>query len=189
MTDKNRAPQLPGDAPSRDEPSLEGDEGSARTSNPRMPQGNDVLLRLHRAGKAKAPPESIPADNGETDLLDRFDLALREFQVKRDDHLPLQFTGYIVGWNEVERTVPRGTQVCIFATRGGKIITSVHQWQKDETRQRERHAAAVHTSPDDALAWLIRDGGNQLGRASREAWELACQVWPALQGREVELVD
>lgn len=151
-------------------------EGDAPREAAAKIQGNDTLLRLYRAGQT-----AVPAEDGDT--------GLREFHVKRDDHLPLKFTGYLVGSNEVDPSVPRGTRVSIFTTRGGKIITSVHQWQRDESRERERHAAAVHTNPDAALAWLIKDGGNQLGRASREAWELACRVWPALQGHEVEVVD
>jgi len=140
-------------------------------------QGNDVLLNLWREGKIKHPPLST-------------DLVLQEFTVERDNNRPLQFRGYLIGWNRVDyATVPRGTQVSIFVTRSGKIITAVHQWQRSEKLERQRHDAGVHQTPEDALEWLIQDGNGKLGRASREAWEIACSVWSPLQGHEVEVID
>ena len=73
--------------------------------------------------------------------------------------------------------------------KSGKIITAVFQWQRDESRDRSRRAAAVHTTADDALAWLIQDGGGHLGRYSREAWEMACKRWAPFQGLEVEVIE
>jgi len=151
-------------------------------------KGNDVLYRLYREGKA-GPPPTITADNGETDLVEKLALALQAYKVERTDDLALQFTGYLVGWNEVDLSVPRGTRVTVFVTRSNKIVTAVHQWQRSAKHERVRHAAGVHTSADQAFAWLLEDGGNRLGRASKEAWEMACQVWPALQGCDVEVID
>jgi hypothetical protein len=196
MTD-HKASKLPGDdaqvnellESSEEAPSLE-EESEAAARRHRTIQGNDVLLRLHQAGKGEKPP-TLPADGGETDLTDMVDLAIREYTVERDSNLPLQFAGYLVGWNDIDTSVPRGTRVCVFVTKRGKIITSVHQWQRELVgeRQRERHDAGVHESAKDALAWLVQDGGNRLGRASREAWDLACRVWPSLQGCEVEVIE
>lgn len=152
-------------------------------------QGNDVLLRLWESGKIKNPPPSFPTD-GNGDLNRQFDMALQEFKVERDDNLPLVFKGYLIGWNDVDiSTVTRGTQVTIYVTRSHRIVTAVHQWQRGGPKDKHRYAAGVHEEAQEALEWLIHDGGRKLGRSSREAWEIACQVWPSLKGREVEVID
>lgn len=151
-------------------------------------KGNDVLYRLHREGKIGKPP-SYPADNGETDLVEEFNMALQEYTIERDDNLPLRFRGYLVGWNDVDLSVARGTRVTVYVTKSNKIVTAVHQWQRGEKKQRQRHAAGVHTTAQEALRWLVEDGTGRLGRSSREAWELACQVWPSLKGHDVEIID
>ena len=97
--------------------------------------------------------------------------------------------GYLVGWNDVDLSVAKGTRVTVYITRSNKIITAVHQWQRGESRQRQRHAAGVHTQAQEALRWLVEDGSGRLGRSSREAWEIACQVWPSLKGHDVEVID
>ena len=200
MTDEKQASKLPGDEetttvpkssvqpkwqPPPKPPEVDAEDRAVRTA---QIQGNDVLYRLHREGKIGKMP-SVPADAGATDLAKEFDLAIKEYTVERDDNLPLRFTGYLIGWNDVELSVPRGTRVTIFITRSNRIVTAVYQWQRGEKHQRSRYAAGVHDDPDQALAWLIQDGGQQLGRSSREAWEMACQIWPALQGHDVEVID
>lgn len=151
-------------------------------------KGNDVLYRLYREGKLGRPPE-YKADNGETDLVEKFNMALQEYTLDRDDNLPLRFRGYLVGWNDVDLSVARGTRVTVYVTKSNKIVTAVHQWQRGEKKQRQRHAAGVHTTAQEALDWLVEDGAGRLGRSSREAWELACQVWPSLKGHDVEVID
>ena len=70
----------------------------------------------------------------------------------------------------------------------GIVYVSDMELQDDE-RNRQRYAAGVHQTPESALQWLIEDSQGRLGRSSREAWELACQVWPSLQGHDVEVID
>jgi hypothetical protein len=173
------------------QPSVEEEvQEQARSARHTGIKGNDVLLRLWESGKIKSPPPSAPTDGGDSDLVEQFDMALQEYKVERDDHLPLVFPGYLVGWNDVDSsTVTRGTQVTIFITKRDKIVTAVHQWQRGGTKDKHRYAAGVHEDASQALEWLIQDGGHKLGRASREAWEIACQVWPALRGREVEVIE
>lgn len=135
-------------------------------------RGNDVVLR-----RVRDRPDSAP------------DSALEEYTLERDQNLPLRFRGQLIGWNEIDPAVTRGTAVAIYVTRRGQIITSVHQWQRDDFRDRERHDACVHQTAEAALEWLVQDGGGHLGRASREAWEMACRTWPPLQGKDVEIVE
>jgi hypothetical protein len=166
MKHDSKASQLPGDSNT--------DERGAGTKVHRQVEGSDVLLRLQKPdGIRKDPPSSFE----------------EEFTLERDDDLPLRFRGRLIGWNEVDPDTPRGTEVRIYATRRGKIVTAVHQWQKDVKRDRERHSAAAHAVPEEALAWLKRDGGGHLGKASKSAWDLACKTWPPLNGRDVEIVE
>lgn len=184
---KKNASRLPGD-------DLVSDKDLREETKNRFTgiKGNDILLRLIEAGKAPdvLDPRLLPkADNGETPLASRYDVALRNYELPRDDDLTLGFQGYLIGWNEIDPNVPCGTSVSIFITRRDKIITFVHQWQRDDRRDRTSNRAGVHTTADQALAWLKEDGRGYLGRSSREAWERACQAWPPLQGRDVEHVE
>jgi len=136
-------------------------------------EGNSVVLDALRQSREQGDGTDLPT-----------------FTLKRDDNRPLRFTGNLVGYNEVDpENDPRGTQVQIFITGSGKIITAVYQWQRKENLERERHKAQVHRSPEDALNWLIGDGGDKLGRSSREAWDMACNVEPLLKGHDVEVID
>jgi len=185
MTDTKQTSRLPGDEETATESSIQPDPKEEGPRPVVQIKGNDELYRLHREGRlgqgARRPDPTDPTRG--------FDVRPREYTVERDDNLPLRFTGRLVGWNEVDPSVPRGTRVTIFVTRSTRIVTAVHQWQRGEKSERSRHDAGVHDRPDEALAWLIRDGGNQLGRSSREAWEMACQVWPAFKGHDVEVID
>jgi hypothetical protein len=197
MSEKKQASRLPGDTPTgtSDQPKWQPPETSAhgpseeeKAQAAAQIKGNDVLFRLYREGKLGQRPD-FKADNGETNLVEKLELDIQGYKVERDDNLPLQFTGYLVGWNDVDLSVARGTQVTVFVTKSNKIVTAVHQWQRGEKRHRQRHAAGVHTTAPEALQWLIDDGQGRLGISSREAWELACQVWPALKGHDVENID
>lgn len=154
----------------------------------------DAYLEAKKKGQVIAPNTPVKSDTANDDEkgleTDPNRMALREFKIERDDNLPLVFQGYLVGWNEIDvSAVPRGTKVSIYVTRSGKIVTAVYQWQRGAQNEKRRYAAAVHVKPEEALEWLIKDGGKRLGKASRDAWELACEVWPPLQGREVEVID
>jgi hypothetical protein len=155
-------------------------------------QGNDELQRMVKQGREKTPPDTSFASH----------IPLQQFKVEREGSLPLQFEGYVIGQNLIEEVESRGTRVSIYVTKRGKIITHVYQWQRqdpviwanagnegDPPIKRSRNAAAAHTESKAALAWLIEDGGRSLGSASREAWEMACESWPPLQGQAVEVVD
>lgn len=171
MTHSTKASQLPGDG--EEVPEV---RTYAQKPAPEI-QGNDDLLRTQK-------PEGIQRTAREL-----AEGQLGEFTVERDNNRPLRFQGQLIGFNDADPEAPRGTSVAIFATRRGKIVTSVHQWQRDTKRERERHDAAAHDRAEDALEWLVRDGGGQLGRASREAWERACTSYAPLQGHDVEVVE
>jgi len=142
------------------------------TSKPVGIRGNSVVFDAFRKAREELETEDY-----------------QDFTLERDDNRPLAFRGNLVGFNDVDTNDPRGTQVQIFVTQSGKIITAVYGWQRKAELSRERHKAAVHTDPEDALAWLIEDGGGKLGRSSRQAWDMACQVEPILAGHDVEVVD
>ena len=174
MSHETKASRLPGD-----DPTLKASRDYSGSSAVEI-RGNDSLLRLHK-------PQGLKTTAKE--LVGGPDTEMREYTIERDSNRPLRFQGHLVGFNRVDPETERGTAVAVFVTRRGKIVTSVHQWQKDAKRERQRHAGAAHDIAEDALAWLIEDGGGHLGRASREAWELACRVWPALEGHEVEVIE
>lgn len=165
----------------------------------RQLQGNrvvlDAYLKAKAAGQIVDPNVPVDPTTGQAVVKEAMEedpnlMALREFRVERSDDLPLVFQGYLIGWNEIDvSAMPRGTKVSIYVTKSGKIVTAVFQWQRGSHGSKTRHSAGVHATPKDALGWLKQDGGNRLGSASREAWEVACQVWPPLQGHEVEVVD
>lgn len=112
--------------------------------------------------------------------------------VKRDGQLDLSFYGWIIG-SRMQAT-PRhekGTQVRVYLTNGGHLVTAVKQWTDgpDSEKKRVSRRAAVHESPSEALAWLIRDGRGRLGPSSKAAWGQACQAVPSLAQSGVELVE
>jgi hypothetical protein len=151
-------------------------------------QGNDVLFQMVKKGRAEnAPDPSFTETLGPTET----------FKLERDNNLPMQFKGKLLGTNVTDPDEARGTFVSIYVTQSGKIITHVYQWQRidpweeegEAPIKRSRSAAAVHVQGPEALAWLIQDGGGNLGSASRQAWEAACSNYPALHGQDVEVID
>ena len=175
MTDSKKASQLPGDQPEITETQETVDTiVERRTPAPTRIKGNSVVLDSLRQAREMADTE-----NGD-----------QEYTLERDHNRPLRFRGLLVGYNDVNiEEDPRGTQVQIFVTGSRKIITAVYQWQRKEGLERERHKAQVHETPEAALDFLVEDGGGKLGRASREAWDMACQVEPTLKGHDVEVID
>ncbi len=113
--------------------------------------------------------------------------SVQEYTLERGRDLSLRFRGILVGYNDVDiEGNDRGTHVQIFVTTSRKIVTAVHQWQRKKGRK--RHKAQVHESPEAAMSFLMEDGGGKLGRASREAWIMACNVEPTLKGYDAEVV-
>jgi len=150
----------------------------------RQIKGNSVVYDWlkSKTGVVAAPDsEPVTADDPE----------LREFTLERTEDRTLRFQGKLIGWNEVKNfeTLPRGTQVQIYMTKSGKIITAVYQWDRTYSADRSRRKAAAHSSPEDALNWLIKDGRGRLGRASKLAWEMACKEEKTLKGHDVEVID
>lgn len=174
MVDNQKTSQLPGDDLETPEIQKTADTNTERaTPAPTQIKGNRVVFDALRRSREEE-------DSGET----------QEFTLERDDNLPLRFKGTLVGYNDVDiDRDPRGTQVQIFITGSGKIITAVYQWQRKEGLERERHKACAHGNPEAALEFLIEDGGDKLGRSSREAWDMACNVEPSLKGYDVEVID
>jgi hypothetical protein len=138
------------------------------SKKPRI-RGNSAMLEMVR-GSSQLP-----------------DSALETITLERDDDRPLRFSGRLIGANDIDEGVTNGTKVAIYVTKSGKIVTGVHQWQREKGR--ERHAASAHQMPDSALEWLRVDGGGYLGKASKEAWDEACANHLPLQGQDVEVID
>lgn len=207
MTNEKKASRLPGDdereAALERRREYERKKAEAEAQGPsieeqvveqakkqRQIQGNSVVLDawLKAKEEVKTMPPNVAAElhSGKTDI----DVALREFTIEREDNRPLRFKGYLIGWTNVDPIEQvRGTQVQIFVTKSNKIITAVYQWQRQEGLERDRYKAGVHTTPELAFQWLVNDGGGRLGKSSREAWEMACNVWPSLKGYDVEVID
>ena len=116
-----------------------------------------------------------------------------EYRIKRDGGKDLVFRGERVGegdqggpgercnWN-------RGTDVAIYVTESGRVVTSVTQWSQWEDES-DWHRAAVHATGAEAFAWLLEDCGGELGRASKEAWVEACSSSVMLEGDDVEVIS
>lgn len=116
------------------------------------------------------------------------------YRVERDGDLDLKFDGEKIGTGEhgtggtsgYSGDWTRGTDVTIYLTEAGSIITAVTQWSRWDG-EGSLHRAAIHSTPADALAWLVRDCGGSLGPASKKAWENACEH-KALSDADVEHV-
>lgn len=115
-------------------------------------------------------------------------------RVRRDGDRDLTFRGWLLGegshgtGSHIQSQCDRGTMVQVYLTTGGRLVTAVYQW----TRWQGEHGAtraAAHESADAALAWLVADAGGKLGRASKEAWERACQTYPPIAAAETVEVE
>lgn len=148
------------------------------------PQGNNTLQQLiQREQETDSRFASLPIDT---------------YVVERDDNIPMQFNGCCIGRSGADLSSPRGTEVTIYVTRRGTLITHVYQWQRtalgslDGTPaplSRTRNSAAAHASVQEARAWLIADGGGHFGMASKAAWDEACLLWPPMKTQGVEIID
>ena len=138
------------------------------TQNKSYPKGNNAVQQLVEDGRE---PDGLPAITTHT--------------IERDDDLPMRFEGRLISKAGSSRNNSRGTEVSIFVTRRGTIITAIAQWQPG----RDRSRAAAHVSGEEALKWLKEDSQGSLGRASLHAWRAACRDWPPLNGLDVEVVE
>lgn len=150
-------------------------------------QGNDTLQQMVKTGRTEQPVDASFSDS----------LPLETYTLQRDSSVPVQFRGRLIGAYEPNEDGQVGTKVMIFVTQKGKFITHIFQWQRKDHHQgegpapikRSRKTVGVHVTGQEALDWLIQDGGGTLGGASLKAWDMACEQWPPLQGRAVEIID
>lgn len=144
-----------------------------------MIAGNDVVRKA--VEKERAEKHGLDPDFEE------------EYFLERDGDLPLRFWGDKIGTarhtRSGNRRGDRGTEVSIYVTSSGKLVTEVHQWQVLPDKQRSRRAAMAHRSPEDALAWLKKDAKGVLGSASKEAWLQACSAYAPLNSCAEEKID
>jgi hypothetical protein len=132
-------------------------------------------------------------DITETTILPRrpdpelFEDAAKRFRVKRDGDRDFEFRGWQLGMGSRDSGVGRGVDVVIYLTTGGRIITKIKRWTSWQNEV-DRHAAAAHRTAAAALQWLRDDSGGELGRASKAAWEEACNGG-ILDGLDVERID
>lgn len=112
-------------------------------------------------------------------------------RVARGGARDLAFDGWRLGTaetgdNQYRCDWTRWTTVTIWLTTGGRLVAQVarhSRWQGESASSE----ATVHTDASSLLAALTVDG--RLGRASKTAWEEACDACPALSGQEVENVE
>jgi hypothetical protein len=118
------------------------------------------------------------------------------YRITRDGDRDLTFHGCLIGTGSqgsggssgYECDWDVGTEVEIYETRAGTIVTAVRQWSRWQGMD-DSHRAAAHTDGASAYRWLLEDcGGESLGRASKEAWTQACENCSLLTGRDVEEV-
>jgi hypothetical protein len=141
--------------------------------------GNDAVRKA--VEKERAASAGLDPDFEEEHLLER------------DGDLPLRFWGDKIGSGRREtsdeRHGKRGTQVNIYVTSSGKLVTEVHQWKLHPDLTRYRHACQAHSAPAQALAWLKADAKGVLGSASKKAWLQACETYGPLASFAAEDID
>jgi hypothetical protein len=118
----------------------------------------------------------------------------KRYRIRRDNDKDISFQGELIGTGdygtggEYKSQHTRGTEVEIYLTHpNAKLVTAVRQWSQWQGEE-DVHRAAVHDTPAEAYAWLVEDCGGKLGRASKEAWDGACEVCELLAGADVEEV-
>lgn len=141
--------------------------------------GNDVVRKA--VEKERAAERGLDPDFEE------------EFVLDRDGDLPLRFWGDKIGTaRRLHSGGPRGdlgTEVNIYVTSSGKLVTEVHQWQESQQISRNRRTAVAHSDPGAALAWLKEDANGVLGSTSKEAWLKACDTYEPLAEHAAEKID
>lgn len=121
---------------------------------------------------------------------------VQAYRVQRDGDLDLLVNGWLLGEGEhgtggssgFRRDWTRGVKVRIWLTLYGELVAGAHRWSRWQG-EHDRYSAARHESAEDALDWLREDASDgELGPASKEAWEAACDAWNGLAGQDVEVV-
>lgn len=153
------------------------------TTRRRVIEGNDEVLQAYRRERET---RGTPDDEAWEE----------EWILERDKHLPLRFWGNRIGHarhvHTSEKRGERGTDVSLYVTAGGKLVTYVQQWAKPSKpggQAKQRKVAKAHGNPKEALAWLIEDANGVLGTTSKEAWLEACRSFEPLAHYAVEDVD
>lgn len=138
--------------------------------------GNDVVRKA--VEKERAVERGLDPDFEEEHVLER------------DGDLPLRFWGDKIGTASHTRDGRRGecgTEVNIYVTSSGKLVTEVFQWNVEKSRPRRK--AQAHSTPSEALAWLKQDANGVLGTTSKEAWLKACETYEPLAEFATEKID
>ena len=134
--------------------------------------------------------------------------ASREVVIPRDGDRDLGFKGWrlsqVKDCQQVQSGFDRCTEVSVYLTEAKKLVTHVRRWNERGGKvEREEHVVGVHgvgrdkmgrlyTLPDavtQAIEWLKKDNGNQLGTLSKRAWLEACRLCSELKGQETERID
>jgi len=119
-------------------------------------------------------------------------MTMKRYRVTRDGDLDLAFTGRKVGEGEsgdpgdFRHQWNRGTDVTLFLTESGRIVTAASHWSQWQGES-GHDTAAVHDSGGEALAWLIEHDGGELGPASKAAWLEAAKAAPEVFRAEEEV--
>lgn len=118
------------------------------------------------------------------------------FLVTRDGDLDLSFKGWKIGtgshgWGNTSgfaKDNHRGIKVAIYLTTGSNLVVSIHRWTHWQNED-DSYCARSFQSPNELFAFLKMDNNGDLGIASKEAWEAACDEWICLAGKNVEEVE
>jgi len=118
-----------------------------------------------------------------------------DVRVVRDGDRDLVFAGWMLGegaiggpGKEPSKWI-RSTEVRVWLSASGQLVTGARRWSQEHGLDEPRHAAAVHATAEQALAWLRHDAGGRLGLASKRAWDAACLEWSELRGADVEVLE
>ena len=118
-----------------------------------------------------------------------------DLRIVRDGDRDIQSKGWKIGEGDSRDHLGHGTPrsdanrwttITIYLTTGGNLLARIvrrTRWQGE----RDRDDAKVCRTPAEALAFLCE--GGDLGGASKDAWEMACQEWPPLAAEECEVVE
>ena len=115
--------------------------------------------------------------------------------ITRQGDRDIYINAWVVGFGRT--TVPadsskveKGIDVTIRLTAGGALVTTRCAWTRTpDGESQESQTGQVHTAPDLAYQWLVKDGKGKLGPASKEAWIQACLTVPPMNGLEFERVE
>lgn len=115
--------------------------------------------------------------------------------VVRSDGRDLEVVGWEIGVGRIgvgsadPSTWQRGTDVEIFLTAKGRLITTRNSWTRTPQGRSDSQTSQFHETPAAALQWLVDDGKGKLGPASKAAWVQACRTFAPMAGLEFERID